>query len=54
MENLKLENTGDKTKNPKDGLNRQLEIAEEKTGEPEDRSEKQFRMGHGDSIRWKT
>ena len=39
MEYLKLENTGDKTKNPKDGFNRQVAGAEEKISEPEDRSE---------------
>ena len=50
MEYLKLENTGDKTKNPKDGLNRQVETAEEKNGEPEDRSEKQSKTNHGDKL----
>lgn len=39
MEYLKLEHTRDKTKNPKDGFNRQVAAAEEKISEPEDRSE---------------
>ena len=37
MEYLKLENTGDKTRNPKDGFNRTGETGEEKISEPEDR-----------------
>lgn len=39
MEYQNLENTADKTRNPKDGFNRRGETAKEKTSEPEDRSE---------------